>query len=67
MQVNDANKVATFYVDLKAGKTRLQAFFSTDSVKQKLNAEYINVERMGSADIKKLKTYHAASPDELLK
>jgi len=67
MQVNDANKVATFYVDLKAGKTRLQAFFSTDSVKQKLNAEYVYVERIGSADSKKLKTYHSASPDELLK
>jgi arylsulfatase A-like enzyme len=67
MQVNDANKVATFYVDLKAGKTCLQAFFSTATEKQKLNAEYVYVERMGAADTKKLKTYHAASPDELLK
>jgi len=67
IEVNDTNKVATFYMDLKAGKTRLQAFFNTVSGNQKLNAEYVYVNRIGLADSQKLKTYHAASPDELLK
>lgn len=67
MHVNDSNKVATFYVDLKAGKTRLQAFFNTASASQKLNAEYVYVERIGSADPQKLKIYQPANPDELLK
>jgi len=67
MQVNDENKSATFYMDLKAGKTRLQAFFSTSPGKQKLNAEYVYIERVGSADPKKLQAYEPASPDELLK
>jgi hypothetical protein len=67
LEVNDADKVATFYVDLKAGETSLQAFFNTASTKQKVNAEYVYVERIGSADMQKLKAYHASSPDELLK
>jgi len=67
LDVNNADKVATFYVNLKAGKTRIQAFFNTTSTSQKLNAEYVYIERIGSANTKKLKVYHAASPDELLK
>jgi len=67
IDVDDTNKTATFYIDLKAGKTSLQAFFNTATAKQKVNAEYIYVERIGLADTQKLKAYHAASPDELLK
>jgi hypothetical protein len=54
-------------VNLKAGKTSLQAFFNTLSTKQKLNAEYVYVERIGSAVKQKLTVYHATSPDVLLK
>ena len=67
IDVYDDNKTAQFYVNLKAGKTCLQAFFNTLSTKQKLNAEYVYVERIGSADRQKLTVYHAASPDVLLK
>ncbi len=67
IEINEANKEATFYVDLKAGKTSLQAFFNVTSVSQKLNAEYIYVERIGLADPQKLKVYHGVNPDEILK
>lgn len=67
MWINEANKEATFYVDLKAGKTSLQAFFNVTSVSQKLNAEYIYVERICLADPQKLKVYHGVNPDEILK
>jgi hypothetical protein len=67
IDVYDDNKTAQFYVNLKAGKTSLQAFFNTLSTKQKLNAEYVYVERIGSADKQKLTVYHATSPDVLLK
>lgn len=65
--VNDTDKVATFYADLKAGNTCLQSFFNFTTTHQKVNAEWVYIERIGSADIQKLKSYHAASPDELLK
>jgi len=60
-------KSARFILNLKAGSTCLQGWFSGSQLGRKFQAEFVSVERLGPADPEAVERYRASEPDRLLK
>lgn len=64
--ITEDNKYAQFEVHLKAGTTCLQAWFE-DNTERVVPADFVYLERLGSADSDALQKYQAVDPDRILK
>jgi hypothetical protein len=67
VDVQPETKYAEFIVHLKAGRTCLQAIFNQGRGDPTLVAEFVSVERRGSADPAIADRYRPSDPDRLLK
>lgn len=60
-------KSASFILNLKAGTTCLEGWFTGKQLNRKIRAEFVSVERLGPADPVAVETYRPSDPDRLLK
>jgi len=67
VEVSPGMKSARFIVNLKAGTTCLQGWFTGKLKGRKIRAEFVSVERLGPADPAVLDSYRATDPNRLLK
>ncbi len=67
VNVSPELQFAEFTVHLKAGTTCLQAWFSGGDSEERMAAEFVYVDRIGSADPEALSSYRATDPDRLLR